>query len=72
MKKNLKVNCPHCKKSFEYYDSEFRPFCSDKCKLIDIGSWLNESYAIAGRSHSVYIEDPEALENLLDDGNEDY
>ena len=72
MKKKLEVNCPRCKKSFEYYASEFRPFCSDQCKLIDMGGWLNESYSIAGRDNSVYIEDPEALEALLDDGSEDY
>ena len=72
MKKNVAVNCPKCSKKFEYYKSESRPFCSDQCKAIDMGSWLNESYTIEGRSHSVYIEDPEALENLLDETNEDY
>lgn len=72
MKKNLAVSCPHCKKSFQYFSSENRPFCSEKCKMIDMGSWLNESYTIAGRSHSVYIEDPEALENLLEETSENY
>lgn len=72
MKKNLVVNCPHCKKQFEYFESLNRPFCSDKCKMIDMGGWLSESYAIAGRNNSVYIEDPDALENLLSDASEDY
>ena len=67
-----KVKCPHCKKKFNYHESEFRPFCSDQCKMIDMGSWLNESYSIAGRTNSVYIEDPDALKNLLDDSSEDY
>jgi endogenous inhibitor of DNA gyrase (YacG/DUF329 family) len=43
----MKVKCPHCKKEFEYKTSEYRPFCSEKCKLIDLGSWLDGSYAIA-------------------------
>ena len=37
MKKELVVKCPQCKKSFKYYSSEFRPFCADKCKMIDMG-----------------------------------
>ena len=72
MKKSLKVNCPYCKKNFEYHNSEFRPFCSDKCKMIDMGSWLNESYTIEGRTNSVYIENPEALEKLMDENGESY
>ncbi|MEC7181689.1 MAG: DNA gyrase inhibitor YacG, partial [Bdellovibrionota bacterium] len=29
-----------------YYDSDFRPFCSERCKQIDLGHWLEESYNI--------------------------
>ncbi len=71
MKKKLEVKCPHCKKNFSYYSSESRPFCSDQCKMIDMGGWLSESYSIAGRTNSVYIENPEALQGMLDDENED-
>lgn len=42
----LKVKCPICAKSFSYYESEFRPFCSDKCKMVDLGHWLNQTYTI--------------------------
>ena len=38
--KALTVECPECKKKFNYYISEFRPFCSERCKLIDLGQWL--------------------------------
>jgi endogenous inhibitor of DNA gyrase (YacG/DUF329 family) len=44
--KNLDVDCPNCKKKFNYYSSVFRPFCSEKCRLIDLGQWLNESYTV--------------------------
>jgi endogenous inhibitor of DNA gyrase (YacG/DUF329 family) len=44
--KNLDVDCPNCKKKFNYYSSAFRPFCSEKCRLIDLGQWLNESYTV--------------------------
>lgn len=45
-KKILKVKCPRCHKEFSYYDSEHRPFCTDRCKMIDMGQWLNESYTV--------------------------
>ena len=45
-RKRISVNCPSCKSDFDYYSSEFRPFCSQKCKMIDLGLWLTESYSI--------------------------
>lgn len=47
-KKNFKVKCATCKEEFAYYDSEYRPFCSERCKMVDLGLWLNESYTVAG------------------------
>lgn len=46
MSKVLKVKCPHCHAVFSYYDSEFRPFCSERCKMIDLGHWFEESYTV--------------------------
>lgn len=46
MTKTLKVRCPQCQREFEYYSSEFRPFCGEQCRLIDLGQWLNGSYAV--------------------------
>jgi endogenous inhibitor of DNA gyrase (YacG/DUF329 family) len=46
MNKLLKVNCPQCDKVFSYYDSEFRPFCCERCKMIDLGHWFEESYRL--------------------------
>ncbi|CBW25518.1 conserved hypothetical protein [Halobacteriovorax marinus SJ] len=45
-KRKLEVKCPHCKKKFNYYEGEFRPFCSERCKMIDMGHWLNEGYTV--------------------------
>lgn len=44
-KKNL-VKCPNCEKKFNYHDSKFRPFCSERCQQIDLGHWLQEGYNI--------------------------
>ncbi len=46
MNKILKVKCPQCDTIFEYYSSPFRPFCTEKCKMIDLGHWFEESYRV--------------------------
>lgn len=39
--------CPQCKKPVRYSkDNPWRPFCSERCRLIDLGQWANESYSI--------------------------
>lgn len=48
-RRKIDVKCPCCSDSFEYYSSEFRPFCSEKCKMIDLGLWLTESYSLESK-----------------------
>ena len=44
----MKVTCPQCKKKTIYdKDNAFRPFCSERCKLIDLGAWANQEYVIS-------------------------
>ena len=41
------VNCPTCSKKVEWTDqNKFRPFCSERCKQIDLGAWAEEKYTI--------------------------
>jgi endogenous inhibitor of DNA gyrase (YacG/DUF329 family) len=43
------MKCPICKKEFDPADKDakkYSPFCSDRCKLIDLGRWLNGKYQI--------------------------
>lgn len=70
--KKINVKCPECKKQFSYYDSDFRPFCSENCKNIDMGKWFTESYVVDGKDYSLYLEDPEKLEEILKNENEDF
>ncbi|MGB0834439.1 MAG: DNA gyrase inhibitor YacG [Psychrobium sp.] len=45
------VKCPTCSKEVVWApSSEFRPFCSKRCKLIDLGEWASESNTIEGPS----------------------
>lgn len=46
------VKCPTCSKDVEWIkENKFRPFCCDRCKLIDLGEWASESHVIAGPSN---------------------
>jgi len=42
------VNCPTCRRQIDWSKSDFRPFCSERCRLIDLGAWLSEQHLIAG------------------------
>lgn len=50
-KKNIAVKCPTCQKEVIWSKEQaFRPFCSERCKLIDLGEWAAEEKVIAGES----------------------
>jgi len=41
------VPCPRCGKPVEWSAANaFRPFCSERCKLIDLGAWASERYRV--------------------------
>ena len=43
------VSCPTCSKKVEWSDANrYRPFCSERCKQIDLGAWAEEKYTIPG------------------------
>ncbi|MBL0711260.1 MAG: DNA gyrase inhibitor YacG [Colwellia sp.] len=45
---SLKVPCPNCTKAVIWHqDSQFRPFCSKRCQLIDLGEWADEGHKIS-------------------------
>jgi len=51
------LRCPTCKKLVLRSEPEF-PFCSERCRLIDLGKWASGAYVI-----STPINDPEAFES---------
>ncbi len=58
--RELKVNCPTCNEIVQWNESSlFRPFCSERCKLIDFGDWASERNVIAGESVPTHIDDEE-------------
>jgi endogenous inhibitor of DNA gyrase (YacG/DUF329 family) len=50
------ITCPHCKRQCKWDDNPWRPFCSERCKQIDLGAWFEEKHSIPGES----VEIPDA------------
>ena len=42
----MKVTCPTCGQEVKWEDAVYRPFCSERCKMIDLGTWANEEYSM--------------------------
>lgn len=59
------VQCPTCGKSLPWGpESPHRPFCSERCRLLDLGAWVDGSHAIPGPPA------PEALNGTDPDSEE--
>lgn len=47
------ICCPTCKKAVPWVAEEkFKPFCSERCKLIDLGDWATEAHRIPGEPYT--------------------
>jgi endogenous inhibitor of DNA gyrase (YacG/DUF329 family) len=54
----IKLSCPTCKKTVWWTeDFPFRPFCCDRCRLIDLGEWASENHRIAGDNLDINSEE---------------
>ena len=51
------MKCPNCGKPVEWKDNPARPFCSERCKLIDFGAWANEEYGVPSDEPLPGLED---------------
>jgi uncharacterized protein len=47
--------CPTCRQPIEWEGNAHRPFCSERCRLLDLGAWASERYRIPGA-----VVDPDA------------
>jgi hypothetical protein len=60
-----KVKCPTCGREVEYSGNEFRPFCSERCKLLDFGAWADEEYALPTQDTALSEEELDQIEKVL-------
>jgi endogenous inhibitor of DNA gyrase (YacG/DUF329 family) len=50
------MRCPICRKKVQT-DDPFVPFCSDRCRIIDLGNWASEKYVIASPVEPRHLAD---------------
>ena len=55
----MPVTCPTCHRPIDWANAPYRPFCSERCRLIDLGAWLTERNAIPGEPISLEPESPQ-------------
>ena len=61
------VKCPTCGKETQFEGNEFRPFCSERCKLLDFGAWADEEYSLAAEAQELSEEDAAEIEKALNE-----
>jgi endogenous inhibitor of DNA gyrase (YacG/DUF329 family) len=64
------IKCPQCRKEVTWQDNPHRPFCSERCRLIDLGQWADESYRIAGSKQELTGDDNVVSINMGKQRNE--
>lgn len=62
MKPLSRVKCPTCKSEGDWFAGSYGPFCSRRCRLIDLGKWFNQEFCISEPLH------PEGCEKNADPG----
>ncbi len=55
------VPCPTCRRNGPWLAGPHNPFCSDRCRMVDLGKWLGEEHRIAS---PLTVEDLEELADL--------
>jgi endogenous inhibitor of DNA gyrase (YacG/DUF329 family) len=61
------VKCPTCGKQTEFSGNEFRPFCSERCKLIDFGAWADGDFALPSENTALSEEDLHEIERAIEE-----
>ena len=59
----LTVKCPMCQRPVVWQENQSRPFCSERCRLMDLGCWVDESYRLPVQEESM----PSDLELMAGD-----
>lgn len=50
------MRCPLCRRETTWEENPWRPFCSERCQLIDLGRWASDEYSIP------FVEEPDSIE----------
>jgi uncharacterized protein len=60
--KDLQLRCPICKKEVLRTEEEF-PFCSERCRTIDLGRWASGAYVIASTPQDTSDTTPDSIKD---------
>ncbi len=63
----MKVRCPTCHNEVPWEENPHRPFCSERCRLIDLGAWAMERYRLPGEP--AHGPEPATKEEPQSEGN---
>jgi endogenous inhibitor of DNA gyrase (YacG/DUF329 family) len=58
--KEIKLRCPICKKEVHRNDAEF-PFCTERCRTIDLGRWASGAYVISSTPQDTSDATPDSI-----------
>ena len=61
MRDNPIVPCPTCRQRGDWFAAPFGPFCSERCRLIDLGKWFNEEQRVSEPLRPDHFEGYESL-----------
>ena len=68
MAKTTLIRCPVCQKEADFFAEPLGAFCSQRCKLVDLGKWLGEEYCVSEPLRpDLFESDEDAPEANLDD-----
>ncbi len=56
MKAGAMIKCPTCGKAGPWLDGGYGPFCSERCKLADLGKWLGEEHRISSSLRPEHLD----------------
>ena len=65
--RRFRKQCPHCDREVAWPETKTYPFCSERCRLIDLGVWASEDYRLPGEPAS-----EKDLRSLSPDDDEAY
>lgn len=60
---DFRPRCPTCRAVVVWDHNDHRPFCSERCQLIDLGCWTTEQYRVPGETVDVEQPDDDADES---------
>ena len=56
MSRPLQVKCTTCRKTGDWFAGTYGPFCSHRCKLVDLGKWFSEEHTVSSPLRPEHLE----------------